>query len=104
MTTRALVQMLRSRRARLMCLLMLSMLAMASCARQPVPDAAEAPGFLLGLVHGFLIVFSFIGSLFSDLRIYAYPNTGGWYDFGFLLGAMAFLGGGGASSSSRPQP
>jgi hypothetical protein len=51
-----------------------------------------------------MILFSFIGSIFSDIRIYAYPNAGGWYDFGFLLGAMAFLGGGGASSSSRPQP
>lgn len=87
-----------------MCLLMLSALA-ASCARQPVPpDAGNVPGFLLGLVHGFIILFSFVGGLFSDIRIYAFPNAGGWYDFGFLLGAMAFLGGGGASSSARPQP
>jgi hypothetical protein len=83
----------------------LSALAAASCARQPVPpDAGNVPGFLLGLLHGFMILFSFIGSLFSDIRIYAFPNAGGWYDFGFLLGAMAFLGGGGASSSARPQP
>lgn len=105
MIGRALVFALRTRRGRLTCLLMISALAAASCARQPLPpDAGSVPGFLLGLVHGFLILFSFIGGLFSDIRIYAFPNTGGWYDFGFLLGAMAFLGGGGASSSARPQP
>ena len=105
MIGRALVFALRTRRGRLTCLLVVSALAAASCARQPLPpDAGSVPGFLLGLVHGFLILFSFIGSLFSDIRIYAFPNAGGWYDFGFLLGAMAFLGGGGASSSARPQP
>lgn len=99
------MQALRTPRGRLMCFLLLSFLAIASCARQPAPsEAGDVPGFLMGLLHGFLILFSFVGSLFSDIRIYAYPNGGGWYDFGFLLGAMAFLGGGAASSSSRPQP
>jgi hypothetical protein len=36
--------------------------------------------------------------MFTDFRIYAFPNSGGWYDFGYLLGAMGFLGGGGASA------
>jgi len=53
------------------------------------------PGFWSGLLHGFLIVFSFIGSLFTDVRIYSFPNSGGWYDFGYVLGAAMFLGGGG---------
>ena len=105
MIATAVLSAMRSRRGRLACLLVLSAIVAASCARQPLPpDPGDVPGFLLGLVHGFLILFSFIGSIFSDIRIYAYPNTGGWYDFGFLLGAMAFLGGGGASSSARPQP
>lgn len=69
-----------------------------SCATQPAPPSNDPPGFLLGLLHGFLIVFGFVGSLFTDYRIYAFPNSGGWYDFGYLLGAMAFLGGGGAGS------
>ena len=104
MIARAVSLVLRSRRGRIACLLVLTAIASA-CARQPLPpDVGNVPGFLLGLVHGFIIVFSFFGSLFSDVRIYAFPNTGGWYDFGFLLGAMAFLGGGGASSSARPQP
>lgn len=73
-------------------------LLLAACATQPPPQGAGPPGFFSGLLHGFLILFSFIASLFTDLRIYAYPNSGGWYDFGYLLGAMAFLGGGGAGA------
>jgi hypothetical protein len=75
-------------------------LLIASCAHQPQAPALDGlPGFWSGLLHGFLIFFSFVGSLFTDVRIYAFPNSGGWYDFGYLLGAAIFLGGGGASSS-----
>jgi hypothetical protein len=73
-------------------------LLIQSCATQPPPAQLSPPGFFSGLLHGFLILFSFIASLFTDFRIYAFPNSGGWYDFGYLLGAMAFLGGGGASA------
>jgi hypothetical protein len=73
-------------------------LFLASCATQPYPSAYDPPGFFSGLLHGFLIVFSFIGSLFTDYRIYAFPNSGGWYDFGYLIGAIIFLGGGGAGA------
>ena len=73
-------------------------LLLQSCATQPIPTGAGPPGFLWGLLHGFLILFSFIASLFTDFRIYAFPNSGGWYDFGYLLGAMGFLGGGGAGA------
>lgn len=68
------------------------------CAHQPPPSAFEPPGFWFGLLHGFLIVFSFIGSLFTHARIYAFPNSGVWYDFGYLIGAGLFLGCVGASS------
>ena len=74
------------------------LLSVASCATQPVAPVSSPPGFLFGLLHGFLILFSFVASLFTDFRIYAFPNSGGWYDFGYLLGAMSFLGGGGASA------
>jgi hypothetical protein len=73
-------------------------LTLASCATQPVPNALEPPDFWSGLVHGFTILFSLIGSTFTDYRIYAFPNSGGWYDFGYFLGAAMFLGGGGASA------
>ena len=73
-------------------------LFIASCATQPRPEAFDPPGFFSGLLHGFLIVFSFIGSLFTNIRIYNFPNSGAWYDFGYVIGASMFLGGGGASS------
>jgi hypothetical protein len=68
-------------------------LVLSSCATQPVPNAYDAPGFFMGWVHGFISWFSLIGSIFWDIRIYAFPNSGGWYDFGFLLGVAAYVGG-----------
>lgn len=50
-------------------------------------DIRDASGFWSGLWHGLILPISWIGSLFSDdIAIYAYNNTGGWYDFGFVLG------------------
>ncbi len=89
----------KSRRRRIAFLLVGAALAVASCAHQPAPEAYDPPGFFMGLIHGFIILFSFIGSLFTDVRIYAFPNSGGWYDLGYLIGAGIFLGGSGASSS-----
>jgi len=44
-------------------------------------------GFWSGLWDGWIFVFSFIVSLFSDsVAVYDVNNSGGWYDFGFLLG------------------
>lgn len=55
----------------------------------------EPYGFWSGLWHGWIVLFSWIGSLFSnDIAIYAVNNNGGWYDFGFILG----IGGLGFSS------
>jgi len=59
----------------------------------------EPYGFLGGLWHGLIAPFSFIGSLFSDnIAIYAVNNTGGWYDFGFVLGSGILFGGGSSVS------
>jgi hypothetical protein len=82
--------------------LLLLMLALdcISCAHQPRPESYDPPGFFSGLFHGFIILFSLIGSIFMDLRIYAFPNSGFFYDLGFLIGASAFLGGAGASSQN----
>jgi hypothetical protein len=45
-------------------------------------------GFLYGLLHGFITPVSFVAGLFdSNVAIYAVNNSGGWYDFGFLLGS-----------------
>lgn len=70
----------------------------AGCATQSVTEVQNPPGFWDGLLHGFIILFSFIISLFTDYEIYAFPNTGTWYNLGFLLGVMIFFGGGGAGS------
>ena len=58
---------------------------LAGCATQPLPHA-NSPGFLAGLLHGFVVLASLVASLFLHVRIYAYPNDGFWYDMGFVMG------------------
>jgi hypothetical protein len=68
-------------------------LALAACAATQAPDAVapQAPGFLPGLWHGFIFPVAWIVSLFTDkVAIYAVPNSGGWYDFGYFLGVAVF--------------
>jgi len=56
-------------------------------------------GFLSGLWHGIIAPVSFVGSLFSEnIAMYAVNNNGGWYDFGFVLGAGILFGGGSRAS------
>lgn len=73
-------------------------LALAACATQPIPDAFEPPGFFSGILHGAIAPLALVGSLFSDIRIYAFPNTGWFYDLGFLLGIGIVWGGAAAST------
>ena len=68
-------------------------LALAACAATQQADAVQpaAPGFWLGLWHGFIFPVAWIVSLFTDqVAIYAVPNNGGWYDFGYFLGVVVF--------------
>lgn len=54
--------------------------------------ADDPYGFWGGLWHGFILIFSFIGSLFnSDIALYAVDNNGGWYNFGFMIGQGSIL-------------
>jgi hypothetical protein len=73
----------------------LSLLALlAACARQPyAADYTNVPGFFAGIWHGLITPFAFVGAIFTDIRIYASPNSGNWYDFGYLLGLSAWAGG-----------
>ena len=71
------------------------------CATQSFEPEPDPPGFVWGLIHGFILVFNYIASLFTDFEIYAFPNNGGWYDFGYFLGVMLFFGGGGAGTGKR---
>ena len=62
----------------------------------PIKDCVvDAPdGFLFGLWHGIIAPVSFVASLFiDDIAMYAVNNNGGWYDFGFVLGAGILFGG-----------
>ena len=68
-------------------------LALTACAATQQADAVTptAPGFWLGLWHGFIFPVAWIVSLFvPKVAIYAVPNDGGWYDFGYFLGIVVF--------------
>ena len=47
-------------------------------------------GFWYGVWHGMILPISWLCSVFNEeVAIYAIYNNGGWYDFGFALGAGA---------------
>ena len=72
-------------------LLALPLLSACAATQTPAAIAPAAPGFLLGLWHGFIFPVAWLVSLFTDdVAIYAVPNSGGWYDFGYFLGIVVF--------------
>ncbi len=74
---------------------------LVACASQP-PGQSGTPAFLAGLWHGVIAPIAFVISLFdNDVRMYAFPNAGRWYDFGFLLGIGVWGGGAGAGAARR---
>ena len=75
--------------------------ALSACAPGPNPaektarEDGKIAGFWLGFWHGLISPVTFIISLFSKtVRLYEVHNSGGWYNFGFVLGAGLFLSGG----------
>ncbi|MBA3677408.1 MAG: hypothetical protein H0W74_08405 [Sphingosinicella sp.] len=77
------------------------MLLSACAAQTGAVVEPGAPGFLLGVWHGFIFPVAWLLSLFMpDVSVYAVPNNGGWYDFGFFIGVV-FLGVGARSSRRR---
>jgi hypothetical protein len=81
--------------------LIVLLMALSACAPGPNPAEKTAAadgkvaGFWLGLWHGLISPVTFVISLFSKtVRLYEVHNNGGWYNFGFVLGAGLFLGGG----------
>ena len=80
-------------------LLVAASVVLAACAAGPYPPdavdtAADPPGFWLGLWHGLIVPITFVVSLFTDtVNIYAVPNNGNWYNFGFVLGIMLVFSG-----------
>ncbi len=74
-------------------------LLLSSCLAQTVDIhncvTTQPAGFWKGLWHGIIAPVTFIISLFSDhIAMYDINNTGGWYDFGFVIGAGILFGGG----------
>lgn len=65
-----------------------------SCAPGNKKFEARPAGFWAGLWHGLICIITFIISLFTDrVSMYEVSNSGGWYNFGFLIGAAIALGG-----------
>ncbi|MFC1483715.1 hypothetical protein ACFL6Q_01540 [Candidatus Neomarinimicrobiota bacterium] len=91
---------MRTRKRTIMILLaVFCLLLISGCAPGNERFVAGTAGFWAGLWHGFIVLFTFIISLFSDsVQIYEANNTGGWYDLGFLLGACAFFSNGARQS------
>ena len=89
-------------------LAIMALVLVAGCAPGPnslqdTPDAkGEVPGFWRGLWNGIIMPITFVISLFSEkVRMYEVHNSGGWYDFGFVLGVMIAFGGGAGGAASR---
>jgi len=71
-------------------------LLLTSCAAGDAQFTPENPaGFWFGLWHGIISIISLVIHIFNnDVSVYELYNTGGWYDFGFLLGVICIWGGG----------
>ena len=80
-------------------LIAIPLVLLTACAVQSSDvTQSAAPGFWLGVWHGFIFPFAFIIGLFKpDVAVYAVPNNGTWYDFGYFVG-IVFLGVGARSS------
>lgn len=66
------------------------LLLLAACgfvATEPI-SGWDPPGFFLGVWHGLLAPWTLILRLFLDIKMYAVPNTGWFYDLGFLIGIV----------------
>ena len=68
---------------------------LASCTAGGDQFTVDRPaGFWYGLWHGVISLISLVVHLFYDsVMVYEIHNTGGWYDFGFLLGVAGIWGG-----------
>jgi hypothetical protein len=86
-------------------LMTLAAMLLSSCApdANPAVGTGEDPaGFLMGLWHGIILPVTFVISLFTDdVSVYEVANSGNWYDFGFILGVLISLGGGGAGAGTK---
>jgi hypothetical protein len=89
------------KRLSILALILAMAIVLTSCVPGPndLEKTANAKGrtagFWLGLWHGLISPVTFIISIFNkNVRLYEVHNSGGWYNFGFVLGAGLFLSGG----------
>src|SRR5664279_316668 len=60
--------------------------------------------FWWGLVHGLFIIPTFFWSLFAHtVTIYQSPNSGNWYNLGFVIGISMIFGGSHGARSKSPK-
>ena len=65
-------------------------------------EKGSAAGFWLGIWQGIISPVTFVVSLFTrSVQMYEVHNSGGWYNFGFLLGVSIIFGGGAGGASRR---
>ncbi len=96
------------RKSILLLLLLVIPMLLAACTAGPndlrnTPDEdGQVAGFWKGIWHGLISPFTFILSLFTkSIYVFEVHNNGGWYTFGFLLGASMIFGGSGGGAASR---
>jgi hypothetical protein len=89
-------------------LLAVGVMLLAACAPGPnvvedIPNEEnQVAGFWQGLWHGIISPITFVISLFNqDVQIYEVHNNGGWYNFGFLVGASIIFGGSGGGAARK---
>ena len=86
---------LNSRRLGLV-VLAFSVVLLTACAAGDAQFTQDDPaGFWYGLWHGVISVVALVIHIFNEnVAVYEINNTGGWYDFGFLLGVICIWSGG----------
>ena len=79
----------------LLLILILVPVLISGCAAGSAQFSVDAPaGFWQGLWHGIISFITLFIHIFDDsIKVYEVNNTGGWYDFGFLLGVVCIWGG-----------
>jgi hypothetical protein len=63
---------------------------LSGCASQPANNEL-GPGFFVGIWHGLVALPSVVIGLFTSIRVYNFPNSGYWYDVGFVLGFIIII-------------
>lgn len=80
----------------------LGLLCTGCAAGDPGFTPDDPAGFWIGLWHGVIsLVTLVIGIFVESVQVYERSNTGGWYDFGFLLGILCVWGGGSKADGGR---